>query len=145
MRTGLLAFFDHNVYKKRVHCTLYTFLCKTMVILYTVIKKYFFCKFVHHCTQVYITAALIENLPKSITLTNSIQVQVVSSLKLLGCTIDSKLNFNEYFKSIKPMKFCRFILKKAAYYEVGRHQDRWDTWNDKAYSFEQGNLKKLDV
>ena len=39
---GLPAFFDHNVYTQSVHCTLYTFLCKTMGILYTVFQKIFF-------------------------------------------------------------------------------------------------------
>ena len=32
-KSGLPAFFDHNVYKQNVHCTLYTFLCKTLGIL----------------------------------------------------------------------------------------------------------------
>ena len=58
----------------------------------------------------------IGNLPKSITLTSNIQVEVVSSFKLLGCTIDSKLNFNEYLKLLKST-VCKklFALKKIFY------------------------------
>ena len=36
---GLQAFFENNVYKQSEHFTLYTFLCKTMGILYTVFQN----------------------------------------------------------------------------------------------------------
>ena len=39
---GLTAFFDNKVYKQSVHCTLCTFLCKTMGILNTEFQKKIF-------------------------------------------------------------------------------------------------------
>ena len=42
LRSVLPAFFDQNMYKQSVHCTLYTFPCKTMEILYIVFQKFFF-------------------------------------------------------------------------------------------------------